>query len=122
MSFSKFESGLSFLIHPATSKWRTIFILSDFRSASADENKKATVKKRDVFLQLCDYIDETDNFEVNKKKISIKVLKKMKNGIHVEDAEFFKLKPNYLKSVKKVGLGKQFQVSGYFYVKQTSFL
>ena len=46
----------------------------------------------------------------------------MKNGIHLEDAEFFKLKPNYLKSVKKVGLGKQFQVSGYFYVKQTSFL
>ena len=46
----------------------------------------------------------------------------MKNGIHLEDAEFFKLKPNYLKSVKKVGLGKQFQVSGYFYVEQSSFL
>ena len=61
-------------------------------------------------------LDEiSDNLEVNKKKISIKVLKKMKNGIHLEDAEFFKLKPNYLKSVKKVGLGKQFQVSGYFY-------
>ena len=68
MSFSKFESGLGFLIHPATSKWRTIFILSDFRSASADENKKAAVKKRDVFLQLCDYIEGiSDNFEVNKK-------------------------------------------------------
>ena len=46
----------------------------------------------------------------------------MKNGIHLEDAEFFKLKPNYLKSVKKVRLGKQFQVSGYFCVEQTSFL
>ena len=68
-------------------------------------------------------LDEiSDNLEVNKKKISIKVLKKMKNGIHLEDAEFFKLKPNYLKSVKKVGLGKQFQVSGYFYVEQSSFL
>ena len=46
----------------------------------------------------------------------------MKNGIHLEDAEFFKLKPNYLKSVKKVGLGKHLQVSGDFCLKQTSFL
>ena len=46
----------------------------------------------------------------------------MKNGIHLEDAEFFKLKPNYLKSVKKVGLGKHLQVSGDFCLKQTSIL
>ena len=46
----------------------------------------------------------------------------MKNGIHLEDAEFFKLKPNYLKSVKQDGLGKQFQVSGDFCLEQNSFL
>ena len=56
------------------------------------------------------------------KNLVIKFLKKMKNGIHLDVAEFSKLKPNYLKSVKKVVLGKHFQVSGYFSLKQTSFL
>ena len=46
----------------------------------------------------------------------------MKNGIHLEVAEFSKLKPNDLKSVKNVGFGKHFQVSGDFCLKQTSFL
>ena len=62
------------------------------------------------------------NMEDKQKKSSIKFLKKMKNGIHLEVAEFSKLKPNYLNSVKKVGLGKQFQVSGDFCLEQTSFL
>ena len=56
------------------------------------------------------------------KNLVIKFLKKMKNGIHLDVAEFSKLKPNYLKSVKKIGLGKQFQVSGYFSLEQKSFL
>ena len=50
------------------------------------------------------------------------IILKMENGNHLEVAEFSKLNPNYLKSVKKVRLGKQFQVSGYFCVEQTSFL
>ena len=71
-------------------------------------------------------LDETCD-DLNKNKINKKLLEnfrtmKMEIGFHLKDVGFIELKPNYLKSVKKVGLGKQFQVSGYFYVKQTSFL
>ena len=50
------------------------------------------------------------------------IILKMENGNHLEVAEFSKLNPNYMKSVKKVGLGKQIQVSGDFCVKQSVFL
>ena len=71
-------------------------------------------------------LDETCD-DLNKNKINKNFLEnfrtmKMEIGFHLKDVGFIELKPNYLKSVKKVGLGKQFQVSGYFYVKQTSFL
>ena len=71
-------------------------------------------------------LDETcDNLNIN--KIHKKLLEnfrtmKMEIDFHLKDVGFIELKPNYLKSVKKVGLGKQFQVSGYFYVEQSSFL
>ena len=47
---------------------------------------------------------------------------KMKNGGHFKAAELKKPRPTQLDSVKKVGLGKQPQVSGDFCVKQKSFL
>ena len=46
----------------------------------------------------------------------------MKNDSHLEAVEFIELQINYLKSVKKVGLGKHLQVSGDFCLKQTSIL
>ena len=46
----------------------------------------------------------------------------MKIGCHLEDVTWIKDINTDLKSAKEIGLDKQLQDSGYFCLKQTSFL